>query len=882
MILFICRIFTKILLKLRYRIHVSGLEECLKEGNKGILFLPNHPALIDPVILCSVLMPHFRVRALANEKQIRTTFLKYLYKPFGILQLPDIGIAGRSGHEMVLQQLQACIDALKAGDNLLFYPAGRIYRSKFEKLRGNGGVARILEEYPDVRIVLVRTKGLWGSEFGRAKGYQISFAEAIKRHIIQILVNGIVFGPRRDVFIELVNKPDDFPSPPERETLNRYLEAFYNQAATPNTYVPYTWYERGGAREIPEPDSFNAAEDTSRIPTDVRDKIYQKLHDITGKKMIKDSDTLGTDLALDSLMIAELHAWLQDEFGHEVNSPETLRTVASLQIAAIGESSGTEPLRPIPANWFVSKDERELYVEQGEKITDIFLKNASLNPARPLLADQGKGVFSNRKIILAILALKDSIAAIPGERIGILMPASSMSTIIYLTTLFTGKIPVLINWTVGLRNMDHCSKTVGVEKILTANVVIERLKGKGVDFGTLEGKFVYLENIAAGISGLHRILALLKSYFCWGSLRRAKIADTAAILFTSGSENLPKAVPLTHANLISDLRYAMKDMQLRQDDCLLGMLPPFHSFGLLLNVMMPACTRLRVVYHPNPTEADMLARLIAAYRVTMAVGTPTFIGNILRNAGDDQAASVRVVITGAEKCSDAIYELIRRKCPNAIVLEGYGITECGPIVALNKPGAVKAGTIGHPLECMEWMLLDEQGNIIRETGKTGMLLVCGPNVFHGYINFDGESPFVEKEGKLWYRTGDLIALDEEGFMVFKGRLKRFVKIGGEMISLPAIEEILLNAYQEKSKDGPVLAVEALGEELQPLVTLFSTIPMERDEANQHLRKAGMAPLNFIRQIIPISEIPLLGTGKVDYRNLKSMTVCSNHSDSATK
>jgi acyl-CoA synthetase (AMP-forming)/AMP-acid ligase II len=264
------------------------------------------------------------------------------------------------------------------------------------------------------------------------------------------------------------------------------------------------------------------------------------------------------------------------------------------------------------------------------------------------------------------------------------------------------------------------------------------------------------------------------------------------------------------------------------------------------------------------------------------VGTPTFIGNILRNASDNQAASIRLVVVGAEKCSEAIYELIRQKCPEALVLEGYGITECGPIVAMNKPNVFKAGTIGHPLECMEWLLLDEQGNIIREAGKTGMLLVRGPNVFHGYINFDGESPFVEKEGKTWYRTGDLIALDEDGFMVFMGRLKRFVKVGGEMVSLPAIEEILLKAYQARSKDGPVLAVEALGEELQPLITLFTTIELEREEVNHCLRDAGLAPINFIRQIIHIDEIPLLGNGKVDYRNLKSMYAEKNLSDSVTK
>ncbi len=310
-------------------------------------------------------------------------------------------------------------------------------------------------------------------------------------------------------------------------------------------------------------------------------------------------------------------------------------------------------------------------------------------------------------------------------------------------------------------------------------------------------------------------------------------------------------------------------MRLRQDDCLLGMLPPFHSFGLLLNVMMPACTGLRVVYHANPTEGDMLARLVAAYKVTMAVGTPGFISGILRNAKQNQTATIRVVITGAEKCTAEVYELIRNKCPDAIVLEGYGITECSPIVAMNKPDKVKAGTIGHPLECMEYLLVGENGEIISEKEKTAMLLVRGPNVFSGYINFDGESPFVEMQGKKWYKTGDLIALDKDGFMVFKGRLKRFVKIGGEMISLPAIEEVLTEIYKEAAKKGPALAVEAIGDESKEQLTLFSSIELEREEVNKQLKDAGFSPLNFIRQTIKVDEIPLLGSGKIDYRKLKN-------------
>ena len=869
MFIYFARILVKVLLSLRYRIHVRGLKECLKKGNKGILFMPNHPALIDPVIVSSVLARHFQVWSLADEKQIRNTILKYFHKSLRILSLPDIGIAGRSGHELVLKQLENCVEYLKAGDNLLFYPAGRIYRSKAEKLRANGGAARIMELYPEVRVVLVRTTGLWGSDFSRAKGYQTSFGETLLSHIKHILLNGIFFGPRRDVTVELVDQPADFPVDADRETLNRYLENFYNVAMTPNTYVPYTWFESGGVRYMPEPDAYNAVEDTSRIPPEVKTKVYAKLHEITGKKILKDTDTLGTDLGLDSLMVAEVHAWIQDEFGYEVNSPETLRTVASLLIAAIGESSSTQPLQPIPPNWFIETDPSALWIQKGDKITDLFLDNAKLRPNRPILADQNKGVLTNRKIILAILALKDKIAALPGERIGIIMPASSISTVIYLTTLFAGKTPVMINFTVGLRNMRHCLGNVGVDYILTAGLVIERLRGKGVDFGELAEKFLYLEDLAEQISKWSKIKALLCSYFCWRSLRRAKVQDTAVILFTSGSESLPKAVPLTHRNLLTDLRSAMADMHLRQDDCILGMLPPFHSFGILLNVMMPCCTNIRMVYHANPMEGDMLARLIAAYKATMAVATPTFVANFLRNATPAQVASLRMVITGAEKCTDAVYDLIVSKCPEAIVLEGYGITECGPIVALNKPDKAKAGTIGHPLDCLEWAITDENCQHRLPDGQTGMLIVRGDNVFSGYINYDGPSPFVEFEGKTWYRTGDLVALDSDGFMVFKGRLKRFVKIGGEMVSLPAIEEILVGHYRDETHEGPVLAVESLGDELHPEITLFTTMPLQREEVNQVIRSASMAPINTIRNIISVDAIPVLGTGKVDYRTLKT-------------
>ena len=339
---------------LRYRVTVKGLDEVLKKypDGKGILFLPNHPALIDPVIMATVLWKRFQPRALVVEKQIKASVLKYFWQRVRILPMPDMGVTGMAGHDAVVEQITRCIDALKAGDNLLFYPAGRIYRSKMEKLRGNGGVARILQEDPEVKLVLVRTAGLWGSDFGRGKGYQITFGQTLKRHIKHILLGGIFFMPRRHVTVEFATRPDDLPSGDDKDLLNRYLENFYNGAMRPNTYVPYTWFEPHGPRVIPEPENYNTNEDTSRVPLEIQTKIKAKLREYTDKRFIRDTDTLGTDLGLDSLIVAELQQWVAQEFGHDVPSPEKLRTVASLMIAATGESAGAEPLYPVPPNWF--------------------------------------------------------------------------------------------------------------------------------------------------------------------------------------------------------------------------------------------------------------------------------------------------------------------------------------------------------------------------------------------------------------------------------------------------------------------------------------------------------------------------------------------------
>lgn len=869
LIVFCLWLVVTLALHLRYRVRVKGLDDVVRRyGKTGILFLPNHPALIDPVLLSSVLWNKFHPRALATEKQVRATILKRIGWRIRLLALPDMGVGGIACHDTVLAQIETCVQALKAGDNLLFYPAGRIYRSRMEKLRGNGGVARILQEYPDCKVVLVRTTGLWGSDFGRAKGYQLPFGTCLRRHFWHVILGGIFFMPRRHVTIEFVPRPQDMPDGSDKEILNRYLENFYNKAMRPNTYVPYTWFEGGRTCTLPEPDAYNANEDTSRVPDEVRVKIKDRLREMTGKRLIKDTDTLGTDLGLDSLVVVELQQWIAKEFGKEVPSPEKLRTVASLLIAAMGESDATDPLLPVPASWFYD-DPRPLEVTQADSVPMAFLKNAKKAPNRPVWADQSSGVFTNRKMVLAVLALAPRLKRLPGERLGILMPGTVAATLFYLAAQFAGKIPVMINWTVGNRNMRHCVESVGLEKILTAQVLVERLKGMGVDFTGLEDRFVTVEAIKDRIGLGAKLLAVFRSRFWWRSLWKAPIPETAVILFTSGSETLPKAVPLTHQNLMVDVTCAAADMNIQKDYCLLGMLPPFHSFGTLLSIVFPCASNIRVVYHPNPTEGAMLARLTAAYKVNFFCGTPTFVANILRNGTSRQLETLRLVVCGAEKCPESTFRLLSEKAPLAELYEGYGITECGPVVSLNKPRQCRRDSVGKLLECMRGVVMDEGCKRVLPADETGMLVVCGEPVFGGYLGYKGPSPFVLREGRNWYRTGDLVQMDKDGFIFFKGRLKRFTKIGGEMVSLPAMEETLLKHFRNPDGKGPALAVETYGPDDAPVICLVATMPVEREEANRILREEGFPPISSIREVHQWEEIPLLGTGKTDYRGLKA-------------
>ena len=671
-------------------------------------------------------------------------------------------------------------------------------------------------------------------------------------------------------------EPDDLPRAADRVVLNRYLEDFYNRNAGGSTYVPYSLWEGGGVRWLPEPVSGAEPGVARRIPPATRDTVLEYLRRITGVREIHESQRLAHDLGLDSLVRVEIQAWVESEFGFPQPEVDAIETVGDVMRAAVGETVGKAAAEPQPVAhaWSAAAEEANAppVMPSGDSLTGIFLEMARRHPRQVVIADQQSGVRSYRDLVTALLLLRPVFARMPGPYVGIMLPASVAASVATLAALFAGKTPVMINWTTGPRGVLHGLDLLDIRCVVTARRLLSRLEAEG--FGSTPGflqRLIYLEDVAKQFSLARKLLAALRARAgAVGPLAEARAPEVAAVLFTSGSESVPKAVPLTQTNLLTNIRDALAVISLRPDEALLGILPPFHSFGLTVDILLPLLCGLRTVYHVNPNDGATLASLIEAYRATLVVGTPTFLAGIVRAAQPGQLASLRLAIAGAEKCPPHVYDALARACPEMVVIEGYGITECSPIVSVNRPERPRRETIGLPLPSVEHAIVDAECGKPTPCGQRGMLLVRGPSIFRGYLKYDGPSPFVSFAGKEWYRTGDLVCEDADGVLTFCGRLKRFVKIGGEMIPLAAVEAALEAKWMTPDRNR-ARAWRWNARPTRNTPNWFSSrrLDIDRETANRCLREAGLSPLHNIRRVVRLEALPVLGTGKADYRALKA-------------
>lgn len=873
MILQVLRVVARCLLWLRYRIEVSGWEEL--RGVKNAVFLPNHPAEIDPVIVEVLLWRRFQPRPAVIEDFYHMPVLRHLLKAMRALPVPNMEM-GRSTFKVrrIGHAVTAIVEGIRRGESFLMYPAGALQRSGLTHIGGASALHAIVEQEPDVPLVLVRTRGLWGSSFSwyfRNRRPDLLWCLAHGAGVL--LGNLLVFTPRRRVHVEFQRAPADFPRRAARGELNAWLDAWYNAPGEePPALVRYSRWNRRLPRATGIPPA--SAPDITQVPEAVRAAVCEEFARMRrgAPGDIRPEMALRKDLGLDSLEMAEVLVWLEVRFGVADASLVDLTTVgAVMQLAAGQLLHGPQPAAArVPAAWFATGLRPPVRIPRGSTIQECFLHTCDDMGAAPAAGDDNAGVRTYRELKTAALALARVFARLPGTNVGVMLPSSVAADVTVMALLLAGKTPVMINWTLGARNVRHVVQISAVSCILTSMRFADNVDT--IPFEEIEHLLVFLEDVR------RTQVTLGVKLWAWQASKRGAAAlvrrlprhnpdDTAVILFTSGSESVPKGVPLTHTNILSNIRAVLQDVELQAADALLAFLPPFHSFGLTATLLLPLLSGMRVAHYANPNEARRLAFGIGQWRATLIAGTPTFVKGICRAARPGQLDSLRLIVTGAERLPQDVIAVVKERAPQALVREGYGITECAPIVCLCRPHEEPEG-VGRPLDGVELLIIDVETHAAVPPGVQGLILVRGPHVFPGYLGPAPPNPFMDAGGKRWYVTGDLGYLTPRGALVIAGRLKRFVKIGGEMVSLPAVEEALSQRWPS-GDEAPVLAVVGREREgARPVIWLFTTLPVTIEEANDALRDAGFSALVRIDHVKRLEAIPLLGTGKVDYRALE--------------
>jgi len=863
----------KKLLSLRYEVSVKGLERIT--SSRGVLIIPNHPAEIDPVLVSVYLWDLLHPRPVVLETMYNLPLLRPLMRRIHAIPMPDMEFdSGPHKRRRIGRALHQVVERLRSGENILIYPSGRLSVSGEERLGAASGVSAILREYPEVSVVMIRTRGLYGSIFSKAVtgGHTPDVVKTIKHGAAILLRNLIFLAPRRKVSIEMVFNPPDLPRSGDPLPLNRYLERFYNQPAPESaTLVPYQFW----SNSLPTlPERKQSSNGAVEIPQDIREKVYQHIARVGSVDIstLTPETLLGDDLGLDSLTIAELLVWLDREFeAHDIELSE-LTSVGSVLQAATGQlgSSIPRPEYAVPTTWVNTSAARPRpALTSLSSIGHAFLHTAALMNELPAMGDERSGVVTWPELKVRAIILARRFSQLPGTHIGLIFPASVGGSIATVAAILAGKIPVLLNWTAGKRAILHAVESTHIEAIVTSQAFLDILP---TDLEFLESKFLFLETLREELTLRDKIMAkrlaresapqVAEAF----GLNRVTPDTPAVVLFTSGSEALPKGVVLTHKNILANITGIMEAFPLRTDETLLGFLPTFHSFGLTVCTILPLVSGLRVAYHPNPNESRKIARAIGKWGATVMAGTPTFLRSILKAAPAEQYATLRTLISGAERAPQDLFDTAKDISPKIQILEGYGITECSPVVSLTRPGEPRVG-VGKPLASTEVAIVHPETLAPTQPGKDGLILISSPSVFPGYID-PTLNPFVEVLGKRYYNSGDIGRL-EEGSLVITGRLKRFVKIAGEMVSLTAVEEALQKQIQ--SPDGsPSVAVLSKGSEgdARPRLVLFTSENVTTERANTILKEAGfphLVSIGFVKRVTPL---PLLGSGKTDYQELK--------------
>lgn len=546
--------------------------------------------------------------------------------------------------------------------------------------------------------------------------------------------------------------------------------------------------------------------------------------------------------------------------------------------------------RPMPATSTpfevreaVQELQTEAYAHRKSRLRTLprsLIRTAHRTPLRFAMGDVRRPRMRWGEALLASILLARRLRGVweGQEMVGILLPPSVPGALVNFAAMLAGKIPVNLNYTASNETLESCAAQCRLETVITSKALLEKIPLR------VPGRAIFLEEEAAAPRVSEKIVALLMWFLPAGLLekklsrgKRAKIDDLATVIFSSGSTGDPKGVMLTHYNIASNIEQMGQTFMLDRHDVLLGVLPFFHSFGFTVTLWLPAVLGVGAAYHPSPLDLGAVGTLVREHCVTFLLATPTFLQAYARRIAPEDFGSLQFVVVGAEKLPEPVAVMFEDTF-GIRPLEGYGCTECSPVVAVNTrdfraPGfrqvGAKRGHIGHPLPGVSVRIVDPETGERRPVGTPGLMLVRGPNVMQGYLNKPEKTGEVLRDG--WYVTGDIAAEDDDGFLVITDRLSRFSKIGGEMVPHIKVEEKLQEVSGAAERRFVVTGVpdEKKGERL---VVLHTLAPEELKTVLGIFAKSDLPNLWMPRanQFFVIEELPYLGTGKLDLRRVNEI------------
>ena len=447
------------------------------------------------------------------------------------------------------------------------------------------------------------------------------------------------------------------------------------------------------------------------------------------------------------------------------------------------------------------------------------------------------------------------------ENVGILLPTGAGAVIAFLSIHAAGRTPAMLNFTAGMKNLKAAADTAPFDTIVTAHKFIEIAGLQSLVEGLSEfATILYLEDLQKEIGIGAKLRAVLGPLLPSIFVPKASPDETGVILFTSGTEGNPKGVVLTHANILANVEQIEQHVELEEDDIIFNPLPTFHCYGLTAGTLWPLLSGRKVVLHPSPLQTKTIAKRIFKTRATVIFATDTFLQQYMRASKDGGLNSLRIAVCGAERVREETRKTAERRF-DMEVLEGYGVTECAPVLAANQPGDIQAGTIGKMLPGIEARLEPVEG-----LDEGGQLWVRGPNIMKGYISPDNPGQLVPLEGG-WHDTGDVVSVNDDGHYVIRGRIKRFAKIGGEMVSLMVVENCAAAVWPEKMHAAAIIPDPKRGEQI---ILVTEEPDAKRRELLTWAQTHGVPEISVPKKIIFVENLPVLGTGKLDYVSITTI------------